>query len=558
MPYEVRKKGSKHCVYKKGTDKEFGCHPSRSKALAQLRALYANDTNAGELSLVAGAGVGEPVFDWEVKAVADSPVPLVTIPDVPIVSTGIEYMLSTGPHTFTMEELSDCVLAVEDPAIINPRLGIGHTDERFAGDGEPAIGKVVNLRLGNEGHTVYGDYVGVPGWLGEIMPMVYPSRSIEASINATTVTGRKYAMVLKAVKLLGITWPGVSTLDDLKMLYAKDGPEGLEIAASEATVALNASLDVEAVRKAAYEEVLTTESGRGMWWVRAMCLNPTELIVDGNDGEIYRLPFTVGEDDAVAFGDLSQVKIVYQDVPKSADEKKSVAYAAASGLIAARGEVAASFKSRAESRPDASDQKGGSVDLSKLRAKLGLPDTATDEEILAAAEGAVPEGGTGEEGTGDGSSETGTGDGGTGSAGGTGSSEEEEDEDSTGTTGNASGTVQVDAATWEEVRRGALRGNELAAKADREDRDNTISAAVQDGKFPPARAEHWRGLWDADPDGTRETIKNLAAGLIPVKQRGGQPNLEQVDASSLDAQDADIFPELKSSTRKGRAVEVGA
>jgi hypothetical protein len=46
MPYKVQKKGDKHCVVvsagpKKG--KEVACHDTRSKAVAQVKALYAND-----------------------------------------------------------------------------------------------------------------------------------------------------------------------------------------------------------------------------------------------------------------------------------------------------------------------------------------------------------------------------------------------------------------------------------------------------------------------------------------------------------------------------------
>lgn len=46
MPYKVQKKGDQHCVVvsagpKKG--KEVACHATREKAVAQVKALYAND-----------------------------------------------------------------------------------------------------------------------------------------------------------------------------------------------------------------------------------------------------------------------------------------------------------------------------------------------------------------------------------------------------------------------------------------------------------------------------------------------------------------------------------
>lgn len=42
MPYKVQKKGDQHCVVKEG-GAQVACHDTRSGALAQVRALYANE-----------------------------------------------------------------------------------------------------------------------------------------------------------------------------------------------------------------------------------------------------------------------------------------------------------------------------------------------------------------------------------------------------------------------------------------------------------------------------------------------------------------------------------
>jgi len=42
MPYVIRKRGTKYCVVSTTSGKTHGCHPSRAKARAQQRALYAN------------------------------------------------------------------------------------------------------------------------------------------------------------------------------------------------------------------------------------------------------------------------------------------------------------------------------------------------------------------------------------------------------------------------------------------------------------------------------------------------------------------------------------
>jgi hypothetical protein len=50
--------------------------------------------------------------------------------------------------------------------------------------------------------------------------------------------------------------------------------------------------------------------------------------------------------------------------------------------------------------------------------------------------------------------------------------------------------------------------------------EQVLDAAIKAGKFPPARREHWQRLWAADPDGTKATIGQLAAGVIPMTAAG--------------------------------------
>lgn len=53
MPWEVRNAGSgsrPYCVFKKGTSEQAGCHTTRAKAQAQVRALYAADASLEEFN----------------------------------------------------------------------------------------------------------------------------------------------------------------------------------------------------------------------------------------------------------------------------------------------------------------------------------------------------------------------------------------------------------------------------------------------------------------------------------------------------------------------------
>ena len=43
MPWTVEKQGSKWAVVKESTGKTVGTHPSKGKAMKQLKALYANE-----------------------------------------------------------------------------------------------------------------------------------------------------------------------------------------------------------------------------------------------------------------------------------------------------------------------------------------------------------------------------------------------------------------------------------------------------------------------------------------------------------------------------------
>src|SRR5512135_1646930 len=45
MPYEVRAIGDQFCVMKQGTSERMGCYPTKEKAMAQMRALYANEAD---------------------------------------------------------------------------------------------------------------------------------------------------------------------------------------------------------------------------------------------------------------------------------------------------------------------------------------------------------------------------------------------------------------------------------------------------------------------------------------------------------------------------------
>src|SRR5262252_4952984 len=206
--------------------------------------------------------------------------------NVPICSTGIEYKLSSGPHTFTESDLADAVEAANGDVAINPpRLKLGHSskaNDLFLGEDEPAFGRVEGMRLSDNKQTVIGDFVGTPEWLAKILPVAYPSRSIDASVGVETVTGKKYGMVINDVSLLGVRWPGCSTLEDLPLWYGSEQPAAAEI---------TAAVDTQLIRSKFYKQ-----SDNLFSWIRGERFDSEDgmtLIVDDGGGEISRVSVTV-------------------------------------------------------------------------------------------------------------------------------------------------------------------------------------------------------------------------------------------------------------------------
>lgn len=146
--------------------------------------------------------------------------PLARIHGVELMRTG-QWDISTGRVEFTSKDLAAAVGALNCPAVRRPVLKLGHTDARF--DGQPAVGWVDNIATTDNGHTLVGDYVGMPGWLGQVIASAYPDRSIEGVYDYRCQLGHTHPFVLTAVALLGVTAPGIGTLSSLQDVAALYG-----------------------------------------------------------------------------------------------------------------------------------------------------------------------------------------------------------------------------------------------------------------------------------------------------------------------------------------------
>ena len=446
------------------------------------------------------------------------------IDNVPICTTGIEYPLSTGPHTFTELELEDAVKAAsgQDVAINPPRIKLGHASEvnnLFLGEDEPAFGRVESMKLSDNKQTIIGSYVGTPEWLAKVLPVAYPSRSVDAQLGVSTATGKKYEMVITDVSLLGIVWPGCSTLEDLPLWYGSDTPEGAEI---------HASVDVSSIRSKFYNE--GPGFGNMKSWIRGERFDTVAgytLIVDEGDGNLSRVPVEV-DGNEVKFGDAVPVVEQYTD-------KAVAAQAVLAGMKMADPAMVIHASKSETTEGETMDEEL----RQSLAKRLGLADDATEDQIKV--ELAKPVGET--EGGGEGGEEGDEGNGGEGDEGGEG----------TGTEGapdpaSVSATVTLDRQAYEALKRGA----DLAVNHETERVtariSETIEAAVNDGRIPPARREHWKKALEADFDGNKAVIEGLERGLVPLAARGsGGPGGEDaVGTGEGEGLPADWFPEIKT------------
>lgn len=527
------------------------------------------------------------------------------IKNAPIISTGIEYPLSSGPHTFTESELADAVKAAKnDPAIVEPRIKLGHTsdyNEALIGDAEMAFGRIdkTTLTIGDNGQTIYGDYL-VPEWLGTVMPIAFPNRSIEGSTDVTTATGKNYEMVINAVSLLGIYWPGCQVLEDLPLWYGAEIPDGVEfdeyisaqleanqIAASGGSTII-ADADVSRVRQQFYKHAMegTLEGTDGLdtywWWVRAERYSDKGgmyLIVDSEEGDLYRVDVTVSKND-VTFSKPTQVRVEY--VKAAAVDRAAVVAG-----MAVMDDRLAVHASRADTEgPDTSTQRGASrMDVAKrkaLAASCGLPEDATEEQIKArlkqirasaedagvedgenvpSDQGAGPDTGgpeadrseedAGTHQTPPGTAPSGTAPGGDPNNPG-GANERTDADDDT-----QASTVRVDRATWEQTQSDAALARRHENERVTARQHKAVEDAISAGKLPPARREHYRKLMAADEQGTTQLIDSLERSAVPL----GAPLGDGGDGDSNSSVAAGVglpnewFPEIVASQAAAAAAK---
>lgn len=268
--------------------------------------------------------------------------------------------------------------------------------------------------------------------------------------------------------------------------------------AASAPVAAARSLDE--VRRAYYD---TLNSGQSWWWIREIRVDPLELIVDDDEGGLYRVPATVSGDN-ISFGDPEPIRVEY--------------------VAAAEQLIAASYRDPVQS--GRTHNKEGSMQLSaEVLQKLGLEADADEDAINTAILQL-----TASENAGEPANENSNDDGNDGN------SDSQPDTPATAPEAQPAtapqtpdGMVLIDEATFQELKEGAIAARQLQKEREKQERDALLDSAIKAGKFPRARRSHYEALLSADPEGTKALIASLAKGVVPVSETGTQGSEMETD-----------------------------
>nr|WP_318276351.1 DUF6582 domain-containing protein [Mycobacterium eburneum] len=418
------------------------------------------------------------------------------------------YDLSTGPFEVTPERIQDTIKAHEAGVLRKPVVRLGHNDARFSGD--PAVGWVDNVRASEDGTTLYGDLVGVPQWLADIMPSAYPSLSIEGMYDYTAPDGSEHPFILTGLALLGATAPGIDSLQsvqDVAKLYGVD-----DVAVAAAVGQIGGTAVKFTVEASTYRDRTSAKEP----WGDVDYADPGYLDENDQPAEpghgVKRYPLN----------DRDHVKSAWDFI----NQKKNAKLYTAEQLAHVKGAIesaAKKFGIQIEAAA-ASEEKGSIVALpEKLAAALGIDASADEDAISAAWDAHV-------------------------------AAAEQAKSELVAASAPPEGVVQLDKSQYDDLIVKAEAGQRAEARQIAEDRERTVMAAIKDGRISPASKADWIKALEVDPGGHNKTaLASLKPGLIPVSELGhNRPDDEAEPADrGLESVHDRVMASLGLSTKKG-------
>ena len=109
------------------------------------------------------------------------------------------------------------------------------------------------------------------------------------------------------------------------------------------------------------------------------------------------------------------------------------------------------------------------------------------------------------------------------------------------------GVTLIDPAQLTKMQAMAEQGATAYKQQRASERDAEIEAALKAGKIELSSVERWKQKWDADDEGTRETLNALAPNMVPMEASGYAGT---VAANEAESRLFDLYPEM--NTKGGR------
>lgn len=399
---------------------------------------------------------------------------LVTVPNLELMKVG-EFDLSTGPFEVTPQRIQDTIKAHEAGVLRKPVVRLGHNDPRFSGD--PAVGWVDNVRASEDGATLYGDLVGVPEWLADIMPSAYPSRSIEGMYDYTAPNGETHDFVLTGLALLGATAPGIETLQSLQDVAKLYGVDDAAVAAEIGQIGgTPVTFTVEA---STFRDRTTAKEP----WGDTDYADPGYLDENDQPAEpghgVKRYPLN----------DRDHVKSAWSFI----NQKKNAKLYTAEQLAHIKSAIESGAKKFGITieASQATEEKGPVMALpEKVAEALGVEASADEATITAAWDTYT-------------------------------AAAEAAKAELVAASAPVAGVVQLAQSQYDELLVKAEAGQRAEARQIAEDRERTVMAAIKDGRIAPASKADWITALEVDPGGHNKTaLASLKPGLIPVNELG--------------------------------------
>jgi hypothetical protein len=404
---------------------------------------------------------------------------------------------STGPTVITPDVMASMIEASTE--VGRAVVKIGHRDPRFNNpvfDGDPVYGQVTNLS--REGDVLYGDLVNVPEELAESMKSAYPNRSVEIAWgmklkDAAGAVKKQFKAALIGLALLGRTPPAVQGLSALSLGDTiASGVTDADFVSAMGSFTLTdeaRALETAIQKRNAGAELLSMEDG------------------------VATFKTSVGQYKCL-YATLSDGSFAVSDTETANPEFPQPTFTNADSDVVNNGGTAAGIE------PNLPKGASSMEFLQKLREKLGLPETATEDEIFEAAtkEREAPKLDK------DGKPIVETPAAGTPGAPAP-AATVNPDGTPLVTAASAGETVQVSAAAFAELQTNFSASQvELQAlrnERDTERRDGLMTSYLSSGVVHPTEIDYWRGQLDKDETATVAFL-SARTPVIPVGEVGSE------------------------------------